>query len=998
MESALPVLIPPLAVAIAVVIAAGLAWAVATPLIRAAEGPTLPERLLQWSGQHRFVGLLAYLPAVFSGRHAAWALPVAWLGLQITTHRVRRRVFGDTWSFAGQVWWKVRAFLAMWAWWWTLMLLPVLLIDAGARPALTIALGVVLFLWLYFYNDVLGAILGARPIVAPTLLDAFEPILAKARVRRPRLVHAGPRGGLLVNAFALGAMRGDTVLFFDGLLDEMPPTESAAVLAHEIGHLEDFARRRWQVYSVAPLLVTGAVTVTLGIQQLGWPAWLAIAWCPAPLLWLVLRVTRSQQRENESDARAVELCGDGEALIRALAAIHSQARVPRRFHPTLAERATHPSLARRIQAIRAAGGVAPAPIEPRAFAGDGVPRGVLFEAERIVFVAFGSERPDLGDLASVVLRAAHVDAIPYAELSSLHIEPRRDGAATLVATERHGAVHRLRLASGDLGAVQALMDLVDQRLGPMPAAPRLPKLVGRAAALAAFLAATPWSAWGVMAMALLGLIRPTAPTLSAIAGGLLATAALAARHPSTTPLVPAPVLGLIGLAASLVAIRQFRRDLASQKRFRWDGFLFAAFVVTAAAALIPLWLIVALGYTDLGRLHAAARAFAAAAAGFTALGALCVVVPRRLARIAAVTAFTLSAAVAAVGSDAFRDRVVPDPLIAPAPPVVVRDLDVPANGTIRTAGTHSYVTLAADAQHVLLIPGESGERYTVAGFDGWQRDIDAADAMFVDAATLLVARWEKRTLVLSTEAVRAAAPRWAVRIEDAPRGHIDVDASGRWRVDPDFDPDDSADDASRVEGRVGETAFTRTPLPMPRAASGILPDRSVAASGAVIAVTREFAGSQHRLSWLLPDLAWRSVLERIGGTAPGVLARSRLALDCYGPSMTSTSATCLARTGDDTFVWEVPADAGSPRPLAALTGRVVGETYEERALLLWSGQDLLMLWRGTNDALRIARHDRCPCPHDGSYASGQVVTLTRVGDRDVVVRYPMSPPDAAAAN
>ena len=115
-----------------------------------------------------------------------------------------------------------------------------------------------------------------------------------------------------------------------------------------------------------------------------------------------------------------------EALIRALATIHSRARVPRRFHPTFAERATHPSLARRIQAIRAAGGVAPSPIDPRAFAGDGVPRGVLFEAERIVFVAFGGERPDLDDLASLVLRAPHVDAIPYAELSSLHIERAGD--------------------------------------------------------------------------------------------------------------------------------------------------------------------------------------------------------------------------------------------------------------------------------------------------------------------------------------------------------------------------------------------------------------------------------------------------------------------------------------------------------------------------------------------------------------------------------------------
>jgi hypothetical protein len=219
-----------------------------------------------------------------------------------------------------------------------------------------------------------------------------------------------------------------------------------------------------------------------------------------------------------------------------------------------------------------------------------------------------------------------------------------------------------------------------------------------------------------------------------------------------------------------------------------------------------------------------------------------------------------------------------------------------------------------------------------------------------------------------------------------------VDASGRWRVDSDADPDDADDDAVRIEGRVGQAAFTRATLRISGTPSGAVPDRSVAASGATIAVTREFAGSLPRLAWLLPDLAWRSVLERTGGTAPGVLARSRLALDCFGPSMTSPAATCLARTGDDTFVWEVPADAGSPRPVAALTGQVVGDTSDERALLLWHERDLLMVWRGTNQALRIARHGRCPCAHDGSYAAGHVATLTRQGNRDEVVRYPITPP------
>ena len=166
MISALPVFVPPLAAAIAAILAAGIAWAAATPLVRAAGSPTLPERLPHWAGQHRFIAILAYLPAVFTGRQAAWLLPLAWLGLQITTHRVRRRIFGDTWSFAGQVWWNARAFLAMWTWWWTLMFFPAVLVEFDAGPGLAIVVGVALLLWLYFYNDVLGAVLRARRIDA----------------------------------------------------------------------------------------------------------------------------------------------------------------------------------------------------------------------------------------------------------------------------------------------------------------------------------------------------------------------------------------------------------------------------------------------------------------------------------------------------------------------------------------------------------------------------------------------------------------------------------------------------------------------------------------------------------------------------------------------------------------------------------------------------------------------------------------------------------------
>ena len=124
MDSALPVFVPPLAAAIAAVIAAGLAWAIATPLIRAADAPALPERLLQWAGQHRFVALLAYLPALFSGRHAFWALPA---GLARPPDHdasrapagVRRHV-----ELRGPGVVERPRLPRHGAWWWTLMIFP----------------------------------------------------------------------------------------------------------------------------------------------------------------------------------------------------------------------------------------------------------------------------------------------------------------------------------------------------------------------------------------------------------------------------------------------------------------------------------------------------------------------------------------------------------------------------------------------------------------------------------------------------------------------------------------------------------------------------------------------------------------------------------------------------------------------------------------------------------------------------------------------------------
>jgi hypothetical protein len=115
-------------------------------------------------------------------------------------------------------------------------------------------------------------------------------------------------------------------------------------------------------------------------------------------------------------------------------------------------------------------------------------------------------------------------------------------------------------------------------------------------------------------------------------------------------------------------------------------------------------------------------------------------------------------------------------------------------------------------------------------------------------------------------------------------------------------------------------------------------------------------------------------------------------VSCSGPSLTSATATCLATTGDETYVWDVDAEGGPPQVRTWIAGRIVPRAHQERALVIWRDGDLLLLWRGTHRAVRLSGDDRQPRAYDAAYAAGHVVTLARAGDRDHVVRYPLAPP------
>lgn len=999
MESVLPVWLSPVGAAGTVVAGAALAWLRARTILVTPAGPTLAERLHHWRTHHQAGLALAIGVLLFSGVHACWAIPAAWLAFQAVGHRVRTQVFGDTWSLAGQIHWNLRALVGVLGFWWAVSLAPFALAAFGAPAWTGLAVAGVLLAWNHFYGDIVLAALGATPLDRPALLAAFEPVLARARVPRPRLMRAGPRGALLANAFAMASPRGDIALFLDGFLDHASPAEVAGVLAHELGHLEEFATRRLWLYAPGALLAVGGAIVSAAIALSAWPAWSAGVWFLVAMSTVIARALRSQERERASDRRAVELCGgDGEALVRALVTLHALAHVPRRFDPEFERHATHPSLARRIAAIRTMGGVPPALIEPRAFACDASPsRAVVFDATRFALVSVDGTA-DLTNVAGLTHEARHIEAVAYTELTELRLAPVRGGGATLIATDRHRHQRRVTIAAADVAAVQAMLDLADQRMlataGPAPDLPAL----GRIAALVAACAALPVFAWSVLAAALLASVRPTAPLLAAVAAGLAVAGALRGRQPTTDWSLL--LFASVAMACGTLAVRHLRADRRAGVPFQVDAFLVAGFVVTGIFAAIPAALIVAFGFRDVEGLHAAARAFGTAAPALAALGAFCVAVPRRASRVAGAGAFAAMAAAVTLGSDAFRDLVVPDPLIAEAPSLVVDDVSGTTQASVSETGSYTHLWLAPDAQHVILQATRDGDqeapdRYVVAALNGWRREIVASEVSFLDAASLFVVRDERRAMILSVEPIRDGAPQWSLRLDDPPAGEVEVDANGRWRLEPylDLDDDSPEEDAVRLEGRIGEDAVRRTTIPIPPRPRRAWRERGVSAAGTAIQVARRWEGGMPTgLDWLVPGLGWSTDLERLGGRAPGVLARTRLEVDCHGPTFTSDAATCFAKTGDETFVWDVAADAGPPVPTARIAGRVTTLWLDDATALFWRDRELLLFWRGTNRATRLPADDGCPCPHDAAYANGRLATLTNALDRSTVRLYAIAPP------
>ena len=461
---------------IAALIPALVAWWNDRALLTKHDDPALPELLAHRRRiAMRAIAIAIVLMIVWGADKATWGIPLLLVFFIAAGYPLRTRILGETWGFGAYLWYTLLSILGGFGFWIALAWTPLIVqgissaIGGGRTVTIVVALIVAALMtaWEAWYPQIWLRSHAAEPLVSPELTPKFDEIVRRAGTITPSVFRVGPRGSRFVNAVALPSVRRPSVAMGTALLELLEPDETAAIFAHEVAHFDQYTPRlvgrRQLVNRVLILLgVAWPVIGLLGTAVKGvWIGWL---WPILVLATLIRRTAKAQQHETESDLRAAALCGDPEALVRGLTKLHIHARIPRRYAVDVERAATHPSLVRRIQAIRAGGEAAIEQLgsatvvqstrvgswvvldDTRAYWLDGVPEGTA---------------SDLGSLRDA---ASSYRAVNYGDLVELRVAVVGDDRK-LTARARGGEAWSVPIAKDDVGRVQRSLDVVDLRLG-----------------------------------------------------------------------------------------------------------------------------------------------------------------------------------------------------------------------------------------------------------------------------------------------------------------------------------------------------------------------------------------------------------------------------------------------------------------------------------------------------------------------------------------------------
>jgi Zn-dependent protease with chaperone function len=838
-------------IAIALTIALALApaliaWWTGQRLLRRLDDPALAERTLARSARvtQAFAVALGIL-AVVNPRALPWALPLMIVSFTVGGFPSRKKLLEERWGVIAYLIARLRMSIAFGGVWVLLALTPALVLSAGsARWVVATALALLLLGWTTAYGRVCFALIGATDVPLP---PTFIAIAGRTRAVRPRFLRFGFPGGRIVNAFAFPSVRHPAVLFSDAVLEQFPADEQAAIFAHEMAHLEhhDARDQRRSALVMWAGIAVAAFGVPLASVLLPGHSDLSLLWATIALAAPLLNLVRHKKHEAESDARAVALCGDAEALVRALVRLSVLGRQPRRWSADVERGASHPSLARRVHAVRAVAGVtepslASATVAATATAGSFV----ILDTDRAWWLD-GVPTGTPAEPAALREAAITTRSVRYPELVDLRVRASLGGTAALVATDRAGASWSVTLAGAEtVAAVQRALDVVDAQFSERPAIGL--ELSGRLVA-AALMAVAPATAavWTVLVAGAVVIARPARATVSALGvvavfAGLVGMAQ--ALEVSAMTVVAAFTLPLgFGLAALWLA-RRNREPLPARE----VPAMRVTVIVLGAVALLGAGSAAWYAAGEESLVDALAQAIGAWVA-LAGAGAAMLTDRRRVGRragagVATIAVAGLAAAVFAPLATSEHERSL---AWRDGAAKVMGQVDVGAYaGDLRVApsGTRFAVKLLAR-------DGTMTPTMRVVSVSGERRDVAADDLQFVDDNRALVAIPGDHGLsVRVLDLAAGTTSPWSATVPNVAAARLAVSpVTGAWSL---VGGSSDGENFLVALGKIGDAAVTVSPVPIGEADGFAL----------VYALSPTVAGVKLRVRTGAGPLAWATTV------------------------------------------------------------------------------------------------------------------------------------------
>lgn len=890
-------------------------WWSAKSLIPLLNDPVLPERLAAHR-RRNLIGLWFALVAVvvLGGiRDLIWTLPVIVGGRLVAGYPLRRALFDERWSFTTYAVTMLRLCLAVAGFWLLLAAAPLVAGAAGSLDWLVaLSLAGLLFIWNGRNAEVFRWLVRAQPFPDGPLLARFRAVAAASRAQQPRFELVDFRGGAIANALALASLRGSSVLYTDTLVRLLEADETVAITAHEIAHLEYYdPARLGKIRRVSTALIAGAVVASFMPRLIPELSLLMLAalWSVAFVVTLGWMARDKQKNETASDLRAVELSGDPEALIRALTKVYAFSRVPRRFDSETERAASHPSLARRIRAIRAAAGIPQqhAIHEPEIVRGSDGHTVVKFENDRLHWQE--SEG------------ATHV--LSYAHLTELRVQVRPSGDTRLVALEQGGRRWEVGLDATEAARAQTILDRVDVRLAEPVVPSRTTPILQAAVAGVAICAI--WVGHILLAVVAMGAAFRSAATFFVAAGAAsLGASVLVARQAMTTGQIadawPALLLAILGVGLLAGAWRRREDDR--------NALVNAGLAVLGLLVLMSLAAIAMRGGGAVG-LNQASLATPSAAVLPLALAAALAFRPRRAWRLAAIPIALVGVMCGIAGSGTFLYAFGRDPFLVSAQPLPVETLTGAPSADFTIPGMVSDLRLSPGGRRIAMLKHQVSAGVVTAfsvgmaatfsvGTPGSElAPINANDVLFLDDDRLLTLVVDRTNAVVREVSLPTGTVAWEQQVSNVHVPRLSYRASThRWMVTG----MSLEGHLVAVEANVGSAEMQRREWNMADQAGW--PDAWAIDGDSVLVAHRQF--DLNGLSWtmlfMLDQMQTR--LTRIAPNGTSKIAASQLDTSCSDRAFDAARLVCLAFDGTRTHLLAVDS-SGDPQPIGSLSGHFV---------------------------------------------------------------------------